>query len=214
MKGKKRKRFVWLLSAFLAAAAVCCVGAYLLRGSRRIGAVRDILPGELVFYNQLDERWKGDRLGASGYDMESSGCLTTCIAMITELQDVSRSFDPGELNAFFSDKQCYDAEGNLLWEELEGALSVTVIRRGPMEGRELEALLLGGTYPIARVRMHGIGKFHYVLLVGSRDGEFLCIDPLNREEKPVGLSGFGNRIYAVRYLEEGKERGSSTSLRK
>lgn len=101
-----------------------------------------------------------------------------------------------------------------MWEELEGALSVMAVRRGPMEGRELEAPLLGGKYPIARVRMHGIGKFHYVLLVGSRDGEFLCIDPLNREKKPVGLSGFGNRIYAVRYLEEGKERGSSTSLRK
>jgi hypothetical protein len=205
LKRTKRKIWLWLLPA-VAAALVCCIWAYLLRGSRRIRAERDILPDEMVFYNQLDGRWKEDRLGASGYDMESSGCLTTCIAMITGLQDVPQSFDPGELNALFSDEQCYDAEGNLQWGEVERALSVTAVRRGPMEGRELEELLLEGVYPIVRVRMHGLGAYHYVLLVGSCDGEFLCIDPLNREKKPLGLSGFGNRIYAVRYLEEGKGR--------
>lgn len=55
-------------------------------------------------------------------------------------------------------------------------------------------------YPIVRVRMKGLGNFHYVLIVGAENGTFLCMDPLNEQGEVVPLSEFGNRVYAVRYI--------------
>ena len=46
--------------------------------------------------------------------------------------------------------------------------------------------------------MHGLGSFHYVLIVGSEDGEYVCIDPL--EDGLTRLSDYLNRVYAVRVV--------------
>lgn len=62
-------------------------------------------------------------------------------------------------------------------------------------------LLQDGIYPIVRVRMKGSGNFHFVLIVKSERGKFWCMDPMVQTDSLVSLEEFGNRIYAVRYLE-------------
>lgn len=166
------------------------------RGSIRLNASREVKAGEITCFTQDDPGWAADTLGTSSYTMASSGCLTTCIASI-------QNQFPGEMNRWLSDQSAYDAEGNLLWEELEKALEVKVTRQnaGETSGSELEELLEKGIFPILRVRMGGFGNFHYVVLAESDGEEFWCMDPLNQDKELAPLSQFGNRIYAVRYLE-------------
>lgn len=68
---------------------------------------------------------------------------------------------------------------------------------------EIEECLESGNYPIVRVRVKGVGSFHYVLIVGRRDGEYLCMDPL--EDNVTKLSDYGNRVYAVRLVRRDKQ---------
>ena len=61
--------------------------------------------------------------------------------------------------------------------------------------------LVNDIYPIARVKLsYGVG--HFVLIVGSENGEYLCMDPLKEKQEPVPLSEFGDKIYFIRYFEK------------
>ena len=103
---------------------------------------------------------------------------------------------PGALNKKFSNRQVYDSEGNLQWEQLNalGEYRVDVYREVTSE--VIDTCLSEGGYPIARVRMYALGNIHYVLIVGVQDGEYLCMDPL--QDKLMKLSSYGNRVYALR----------------
>ena len=76
-----------------------------------------------------------------------------------------------------------------------------IAQADPADRRELDQELAAGRYPIVRVKMPKSGSYHYVLLVGSADGTYLCMDPLQTKEQTVPLSDFGGKIYAVRVLQ-------------
>lgn len=165
------------------------------RGSTKIQPERGYLVREeQILYRQDDSEWADDYLGNSTYTMESSGCLVTCIA--AAISAGGEVVKPGELNQMFSEKEVYDEEGNLQWgvlEELEN-YSVRVYERFAEEN--IVGCLEEGHFPIVRVRMNGIGSFHYVLIVGSEEGDYICMDPL--EEDLTTLSDYFDRVYAVR----------------
>lgn len=182
--------------------AVLCGFFYLrFRGSIVIRPTREYQDCEVVYYYQKEESWKEDYLGDSPYRMGTSGCLTSCIASVLCMEGITET-DPGTLNELFSDGSVYDKEGNIRWDEMEQALDVTVERRDALSAAELETLLDNHIYPIVRVRVWGLGNFHYVVITGSHDGNFECMDPLRSDKEPVSLSKFRNRIYAVRYVEK------------
>ncbi len=189
----------------------------LIRGSIQVESKTDYTADEIVYFLQKDPQWGNDNLGGSSYTMASSGCLTTCIAVELQMQDIAvpdiqkttnsdneKTITPGILNGYFSEQAVYDAEGNIQWDALEQALDIEVVRRqaSELDSDELDALLSEGIYPIVLVRLNGWGHFHFVLITGSRDGEFLCMDPLNAKQDEVTLSRYGNRIYALRHLSE------------
>lgn len=153
--------------------------------------------GEAVSYRQDDKMWADDMLGDSGFTMQSSGCLVTCIAAAVSME-TGNEVTPGALNHLFSENQVYDSEGNVQWaaiEEIEG-YSVDVFQE--VSEPEIVQNLAFGHYPIVRVRMHGIGSFHYVIIVGVEDGKYICMDPL--EDELTRLSRYWNRVYAVRVV--------------
>lgn len=160
---------------------------------------------QVVYYNQKNEAWTDDYLGTSSYQMGQSGCLTSCLASVLQMEEIIEK-NPKELNQLFSDTQVYDEQGNVQWEALENSLAISVECVDSMTANEIESLLQDHAYPIVRVRMNGIGNFHYVVIVGSKADTFLCMDPLNEKEEVVELSKFQNRIYAVRnvFLTEGE----------
>lgn len=209
---KKRmsaRRILILLTAL--AATLCLWTGLRIRGSIKVKGSQDIPGPEVVCYQQADPKWAGDSLGGSRFTMKSSGCLTACIASLMEFQGTDSGIygdvTPGTLNQYFSERQVYDSQGNIQWESLEQALGMRAVRKNAaeLEASELEQLLAQGVYPILRVRIKGVGSFHYVLAVKSEKGEFWCMDPLNKKNRLVPLSDFGNRIYGIRCLIDDAE---------
>lgn len=165
-----------------------------LRGSEKIVPDKNYPVAALTTYRQDDPLWATDFLGDSSYTMKSSGCLVTCIAMA--ISDVEEVMTPRELNRLFSENGVYDADGNIQWgplEELEG-YSVLVYNEAIEEA--IADCLEAGHFPIVRVRVSGAGSYHYVLIVGNEDGDYICMDP--QEDELMPLSAYGSRIYAVR----------------
>lgn len=149
----------------------------------------------VISFMQKDERWAGDTLGASSYTMKTSGCVTTCIASA-----LSRGMDeitPGNLNRLFSENDVYDARGNLQWQELKKlGYNADVLTKFSED--TIYNYLRNCQFPIARVRVNGIGSFHYVLIVGIENGEYICMDPL--EDNLTPLSDYWSKVYAVRVV--------------
>lgn len=172
------------------------------RGSKVIHAKEDVLPGkEVVFYRQDDDRWAEENLGESSYTLKSSGCLVCCIASAVSMMD-EKEETPLMLNEQFSVENVYDAEGNILWGNLRKSGNYEVDVLSEVSGDLLTEYLKEGKYPVVRVRMHGIGNFHYVLIVKAENGEFYCMDPL--QDGLVSLAEYANRIYAIRCVSIGK----------
>ncbi len=207
---KKKKVFIGIL-----AFAVCFFAGLLFffrfKGDQSV-AIKpkgDELAGKVTAYYQRDERWKEDTLGTSGFSMGGSGCLTSCIAsaLSTEAEALGTGFSitPGELNRIFGQQQVYNAQGDIVWAQIEEALPQTqVVVASSVKEKEIESLLADGHYPIVKVKVGGYGASHWVLLVGSRDGEYLCMDPLEPDGELIPLSRHGGVVYRMRcvYWEE------------
>lgn len=92
----------------------------------------------------------------------------TCIA--AAISGGGETITPGDLNRLFSETRVYDGEGNLQWGSLEELEGYSVQVYGRVAEQDMINCLEEGHFPIVRVRMKGFGSFHYVLIVGSRNG--------------------------------------------
>ncbi len=177
--------FFFFLSAFL---------FLRLRGGVTVSPNENITVTEkIVFYRQDNPSWAEDKLGSSEYTMESSGCIITCIASALTMS--GQEITPGELNLSYADK-IFDNQGNILWENLRKHGGYDVQVYSETSDDMLMECLKNGIFPIVRVRMNGVGNFHYVLVVKAENDIFFCMDPL--EDELIPLSQYGNRIYAIR----------------
>ena len=105
----------------------------------------------------------------------------------------------GELNQIFSEKQVYNQQGDIVWGRIEEVMpDVGVSVAGTVDGEQIEALLDEGRYPIVKVKVGGDGASHWVLIVGSDEGGYLCIDPLKEDGELVPLSRHGGVVYRMR----------------
>ena len=206
MKKVYHRFFLIIVIIFLMAAVLLFLRV---RGSISIKPEKDCkVPKNVVCAFQKNPLWSQDKLGTSAYTMGSSGCLTTCLTSVVDMQDIEidqirDGLTPGTLNALFSSHNVYDGKGNIQWGQLESLLGVSIVRKqaSALSAGEIDHLLEQGCYPIVRVRVAGLGNYHFVLIVGAQDGEYMCMDPLNEKEEIVPLSKFWNRIYAVRYVK-------------
>ncbi|MDE6915443.1 MAG: hypothetical protein K2P39_01405 [Lachnospiraceae bacterium] len=194
------KKGKWFIVCMLIGAAVTVTAVLFLRlrGSVAVKPGRVSLPpGEVSAYRQDDAAWAQDLLGKSRFTMESSGCLVTCIASAVSTE-TDKAVTPGALNTAFSEKNVYDSAGNIQWAAIDAIDGLTAVVCPDAAQADIDAWLAAGHYPIVRVRMHGLGSFHYVLIVGVEDGAYLCMDPL--KSGLTRLSDYQNRVYAVRVV--------------
>ncbi len=176
----------------------------------RIRPERDYPVGEVISYCQKDDRWEEDKLGPSGYTMARSGCLTSCIASALSTEHLTTgagaAVTAGELNQIFSEYGVYNDQGDIVWGRIEEALpQARVLVASSVNGQEIEELLAQGRYPAVKVKVGGNGAAHWVLLIGSENGEYLCMDPLEDDGKPVLLSRHGGVVYRMRCVCWGAE---------
>ena len=196
MRRKTGKRACSVI-VLLAGIVIIVLGFMLLRfrGSTVVHAGEMISSNpKIVFYRQDDERWAAETLGDSAYTLAESGCLVSCIASAVTMMVNEKT--PYSLNEMFSGQNVFDAEGNLLWDNLRNTGEYEAEVFGSVTEELLTSLLKEGKYPIVRVRMYGLGNFHYVLIVKAEAGEYYCMDPLRDGLVPLSL--YGNRVYAVR----------------
>lgn len=162
-------------------------------------------PDTVAFFQQ-DERWKDDNLGNSKYKMGDSGCLTTCLTSMVIMQNITVSeldeITPKTLNEYFSENGVYDSEGDLDWTVAGNVLGVEFTRKEPSElsENEVDDMLKNRVYPVVCVKTEN-GNYHFVLIVGSDEENFLCMDPMNKDGEITPLSKFDDKIYSVRYCE-------------
>ena len=207
MNGKKQIKRTWgigIVCVVLLAVFVAGLFFMRMRNGVKIRAHNEFeIVNDFDRYRQDDEAWAEDRLGDSEYAMASSGCLVTCIA--SAMSSCGIELDLGEMNRLFSDNNVYDEAGNLLWENLNKLDNFGVDVFPQVEENSyiyLDRCLQGGWCPIVRVRMYGIGNFHYVWIVGAEDREYLCMAPL--KDELTKLSEYGDRIYALRAYGMGR----------
>ena len=192
---KKRRLTICIICVVFVVLIGCGFVMLRFRGSHVVSAKEEVVSAsEIVLYRQDDERWADETLGDSSYTMEKSGCLVSCIASAVTMTKEEKT--PGILNEEFSAHNVFDAEGNILWDALRNMGEYEVDVFNEVTEELLIECLKDGRYPIVRVRMRGVGNFHYVLIVKAENGEFYCMDPL--EDELTKLSKYGNRIYAVR----------------
>lgn len=166
------------------------------RKSTHVLAGQVILPdASIVTFRQDDPRWGEEYLGDSSYSLQSSGCLVSCIASALDMTHGLEE-TPSTLNAAFSSAHVYDGEGNIQWDRLRETAGCQVDVCQEVSGEVIDSYLMEGKYPIARVRMHGWGNYHYVLIVQALDGDYVCMDPL--QDQLTKLKDYGSRVYALR----------------
>lgn len=200
MRKGKSKEIKLILTFILIGIIVMAAGLLFLRIHNGIvvkANARNSFLGRVIPYRQDDTAWAEELLGDSSFTMESSGCLVTCIASAVSVEG-EKEITPGELNKIFSDNNVFDGEGNIQWSQIENIDGYSVIVYNEVSEAEIYKCLESGYYPIVRVRMNGFGNYHYVLIVGIEDGDYICMDPLKNEL--TKLSDYWNRVYAVRLV--------------
>ncbi|MGN1086449.1 MAG: hypothetical protein ACI4Q5_05385 [Porcipelethomonas sp.] len=207
MKNKKKIIVLIIIVIAFIVSGLTAVYLYKNRYAEKIIPSAEIAADNAVAFYQKDDLWKNDPLGDSEYHMGDSGCLTTCIASELLMQNISvdeiPDITPGTLIEFFSKNNVYDSEGNLQWDAAGSALNVIFVKKETSEisHTELQNLIERNVYPIVCVKMQSSGNYHFVLLVGSDEHSFLCMDPLNKDKNIVSMDKFSDTIYSVRYCE-------------
>jgi hypothetical protein len=152
----------------------------------------DGTPG-VVYFNQLDARWKDEPYGQTG-TIGTSGCGPTALAMaVSSLTD--RFIDPVEMSRW-SFENGYRAEGNGSFLTLipNGArhFGLTVEEATRSDGQKIVDALASGKLIIAIMsKGHFTSGGHFIVLRGvTEDGMILVADPasLSRSEREWDLS--------------------------
>lgn len=200
----RRKKIIWILTG--AAILVLSAAALLVWRHRGGGGEGTTIQStkvhplpEAVYYLQKDEEWAADPLGESRFTMGSSGCLVTCLATLFDLY--GESVTPGELNRLFTEQGVYNASGDVIWGNISSVYpEATVTVYKTVDEQAIEAALDQQQYPLVRVKNLGDGYWHWVLLLGSGDDGYLCMDPLYSEKEARPLSAHGNTVYSWRLV--------------
>jgi hypothetical protein len=154
---------------------------------------------EVPLYKQWDPAWAADQVGASGESMRSIGCVVCCVAMFLTFH--GQEVTPGELNAWLGRNRGFTGSGLLKWSAVAtfSGWKFRLVYKGDADRERLDRELDAGNPVLVRVRLAG-GVDHWVLVVGSHDGEYYVNDPLGEEPAPVACSRFSSGMLAMRVL--------------
>lgn len=203
LKSRKQRNIV-LFILLIACILVIAVGYYVIASRLIKYNGKELVPSkdypihQVTYYLQNDPQWAGDNIGNSSYTMGGAGCLITCVA--SSICDLGVRIDPQELNNKLTDVGGFD-DAILIWYKIHEAVPEVDYKYSRIfSSRTIEKDLREGRLPIINVKYHGGGVTHWLLVVGSKDGEFMVYDPLNQDKGPIPLSTHG-KVYAYRVLD-------------
>ncbi|MEI8234977.1 MAG: C39 family peptidase [Verrucomicrobiota bacterium] len=157
---------------------------------------------KVPIFAQGDQRWAGDRLGASPGTLHAEGCAVSSAAMV--LASYGIAADPGRLNRFLTTHGGYVGSGILIWEkaaEFAPGRCEKAYEDDPSFAR-IDANLLRGNPVIVRIRFPS-GITHFVVIAGKKGWEYLIRDPGAGAARGLyPLSQLAPRIEALRYYRK------------
>lgn len=153
-------------------------------------------------YNQNDSTWSDINLGNTNFTMGSQGCLVSSIAMALDIFDYNDN--PADVNAKLIQADAYNKNGQIIWNKINDAFNeIDYDYKKLFSSRLIDRLLSDGLYPLIKVRYKKMGVFHWVLIVGSDENDYLIMDPLSKGDEPIPLQTHG-RVFAVRWFVQNK----------
>ncbi|TYQ18352.1 UNVERIFIED_CONTAM: peptidase C39-like protein [Acetivibrio alkalicellulosi] len=157
-----------------------------------------IEPIEVSYFLQIDPEWSKDRIGNTQYILGSSGCLISALA--SSMNKLGYETDPKQLNKEFSLNDVYTGNGEVIWYKINEVIpEIDYTYKRAFSRRTIENYLKQGLLPIVEVKFNTTGIFHWVLIVGSNNEDFLIFDPLYKDREPIELKKHG-KVYSYRIL--------------
>ncbi len=161
---------------------------------------RATLAAEPIFL-QTDARWANETTGGSGEPLSAVGCTICCLSMALGQHGIA--LDPSELNGKLKQADGFTERGWIRWEALEKITDRRVcvdLPRRPSH-RVIEDALRAGCPVLVKVLLRP-GVYHWVLVVGREEKEYLIKDPLGHGTSLDRLSSYGSDILAVRIVRK------------
>lgn len=194
---KKKKIIISsLIALVLVTGILVTVKLIINKGGVKITCESDYDVNEnLISYRQDDDDWKDDKIGNSSFTMGDSGCIITSIS--TAISQSKSPLTPGELNTLLTENNVFDDDGNLQWGMLEQIDGFHAKVYSDITSQNIDECLENGRYPIIMVHRKTLTSYHhYILVIGTKNGNYVCMDPL--EDYLTQLSDYGNKVYAIR----------------
>ena len=159
----------------------------------------DIPIADINYYYQRNPIWTNDIIGKSNSTIGAEGCLLTCVSISAE-KITGKNTTPKDFNTAMTKVDGFDEKAILLWEKVGQAVeSLCYQIKESFSVKTIEDDLKGGYFPLVKVKLGGIGPTHWVMIIGSKDGEFMIHDPLSNKQTALPLSTHG-KIYAYRII--------------
>lgn len=159
-----------------------------------------IEPKQVEFFLQNDKRWGSDHLGNTKSSLSTSGCLIACLASAINTLDTTQHISPRKTNRALLKNAGFTEDGMILWANINKAFPrIDYNYTNSFHAELIEKDLEAGNIPVIKVKYKGDGIFHWVLIVGSNEEDFLLMDPLEQSKKPIPLHVHGP-VYSYRTL--------------
>ncbi|MCR5586986.1 MAG: hypothetical protein K6F77_05590 [Lachnospiraceae bacterium] len=198
MERKKKKIYKILIPVIvvLAYVIVFLIGQFGVKTKNgiKVTASKEYTVKNAVIYRQTDSQWAKEKIGPTGYTMKGSGDEICCIASVVTMVGVPNT--PSDINKILTENNCINGDANVIWENLSVIRGYNVDSFDKVSSKNIDECLEVGKYPIVEVRTNKYGGMHSVLIVGTEDGEYTCMDPLKKEL--THLSSYGNLCYSMR----------------
>ncbi|MDR1832078.1 MAG: hypothetical protein LBQ97_05015 [Fusobacteriaceae bacterium] len=94
----------------------------------------------------------------------------------------------------------YTEQGDVIWNHIKKIYpDIHIHIAGSVSGKRISEFLAERKFPLVRVKVHKSGYQHWLLIVGVKNNEFMCLDSLDPSKQPVPLSVHG-KVYSWRVL--------------
>ncbi len=154
---------------------------------------------QVNYYLQNDKDWSNEKLGKTNYTIGSHGCLLSVIASTNS--QLNQKVNPKELNNIFTKENIYTSSGDVIWYKIQDTIpELEYSFKRIFSGEKITNDLQNNKMPIVKVRYKKTGIFHWVLIVGATENDFLIFDPLNKDKKYTELYKTHGKVYSYREI--------------
>lgn len=156
---------------------------------------------QVPLYKQWEPSWADDTIGGSEEKLRSVGCTVSCVAMLLSYYGIPVT--PKEMNEYLKTNNGYTKQGWLIWQKCADYTQGRVLLEyvgNPAHDR-IDKNLEEKNPVIVKVLLNNRIP-HWVLIVGKEGNEYIINDPLGPESKPIPLSRYGTKMYALRMYKK------------